>query len=501
MARLKHIADQRLDKLEKIRNRGIDPYPRSYHRSHTTQEALALYQQIESSQDKVPGPELSLAGRITAMRFMGKIAFFDITDGSGKIQAFFSLDIIGNDKYEFLHEIDIGDIMGVTGKLFRTKAGEISVEVKDFALLAKSLQPLPEKWHGLVDVEKRYRQRYLDLISNEEIKPVFRLRSRVVSTIRNFLNERGFVEVETPVLQPVAGGALARRFKTHHQALDQDLYLRIALELYLKRLIVGGFDKVYEIGRVFRNEGISTKHNPEFTMLEIYEAYADYNDMMTMVEDMVCYIAGEIMDKTEVKFGEELISFKRPWRRIILRDAIKEGCGIDFEDYPDVDSLRRRMEQLGQEVDPKKDRGRLIDELISTFVEPHLMQPTFLVDYPVDMSPLAKKKKDNANLVERFEAFIGGMEVANAFTELNDPIEQRERFLKQKKIQSAELPQSKSEEEEREVDIIDEDFLQALEYGMPPTGGLGVGIDRLAMLFTDKQSIREIIFFPQLKTK
>jgi lysyl-tRNA synthetase class 2 len=397
--------------------------------------------------------------------------------------------------------MDIGDIMGVTGKLFRTKAGEISVEVKDFALLAKSLQPLPEKWHGLVDVEKRYRQRYLDLISNEEIKPVFRLRSRVVSTIRHFLNERGFIEVETPVLQPVAGGALARRFKTHHQALDQNLYLRIALELYLKRLIVGGFDKVYEIGRVFRNEGISTKHNPEFTMLEIYEAYADYNDMMTMVEDMVCYIAGEIMDKTEIKFGEELISFKRPWRRIYLRDAVKEGCGIDFEDYPDVDSLRRRMEQLGQEVDPKKDRGRLIDELISTFVEPHLMQPTFLVDYPVDMSPLAKKKKDNANLVERFEAFIGGMEVANAFTELNDPIEQRERFLKQKKIQSADLSQSKSAEEEGEVDVIDEDFLQALEYGMPPTGGLGVGIDRLAMLFTNKQSIREIIFFPQLKTK
>ena len=501
MARLKHIADQRLDKLEKIRNRGIDPYPRSYHRSHTTQEALALYQQIESGPDKVPGTELSLAGRITAMRFMGKIAFFDIMDGSGKIQAFFSRDIIGDDKSEFLHEMDIGDIMGVTGKLFRTKAGEISVEVKDFALLAKSLQPLPEKWHGLVDVEKRYRQRYLDLISNEEIKPVFRLRSRVVSTIRHFLNEREFIEVETPVLQPVAGGALARRFKTHHQALDQDLYLRIALELYLKRLIVGGFDKVYEIGRVFRNEGISTKHNPEFTMLEIYEAYADYNDMMTMVEDMVCYIAGEIMDTTEIKFGEELISFKRPWRRIYLRDAIKEGCGIDFEDYPDVDSLRRRMEQLGQEVDPKKDRGRLIDELISTFVEPHLMQPTFLVDYPVDMSPLAKKKKDNANLVERFEAFIGGMEVANAFTELNDPIEQRERFLKQKKIQSADLSQSKSAEEEGEVDVIDEDFLQALEYGMPPTGGLGVGIDRLAMLFTNKQSIREIIFFPQLKTK
>jgi lysyl-tRNA synthetase class 2 len=501
MARLKHIAQQRLDKLEKIRGRGINPYPRSYHRSHTTQEAVALYQQTESSPNKITIPEFNLAGRITAIRFIGKIAFFDIRDGSGKIQVFFSHDIIGNEKYEFLHEIDIGDIIGVTGKLFRTRAGEISIEVKDFTLLAKSLQPLPEKWHGLVDVEKRYRQRYLDLISNEEVKPIFRLRSQVISALRRFLNERGFIEVETPVLQPVAGGALARRFKTHHQALDQDLYLRIALELYLKRLIIGGFDKVYEIGRVFRNEGISTKHNPEFTMLEIYEAYADYNDMMTLFEDMVSFIAREIVDKTKIKFGEESINLEPPWRRIYLREAIKERCGIDFEDYPDADSLRQKMEQLGLEVDPKKDRGRLVDELISTFVEPGLIQPTFLLDYPVEMSPLAKRKQDNERLVERFEAFIGGMEVANAFTELNDPIEQRERFSKQKEMQSAESVKMKTGEEEREVDVIDEDFLLAMEYGMPPTGGLGVGIDRLAMLFSDKQSIREIILFPQLKTK
>jgi lysyl-tRNA synthetase class 2 len=501
MAKLKHIAQQRLDKLEKIREQGINPYPRSYHRSHTTQEAVTLYQQTESSPNDIPSPVFSLAGRITAIRFIGKIAFFDIRDGSGKIQVFFSHDIVGNDKYEFLHELDIGDIIGVTGKLFRTKAGEISIEAKDFTILAKSLQPLPEKWHGLVDVEKRYRQRYLDLISNEEVKPIFKLRSQVISALRRFLNERGFIEVETPVLQPEAGGALARRFKTHHQALDQDLHLRIALELYLKRLIIGGFDKVYEIGRVFRNEGISTKHNPEFTMLEIYEAYADYNDMMTLFEDMVCYIATEIVDKTKIKFGEESINLGPPWQRIYLREAIKERCGIDFEDYPDADSLRRRMEQLGLEVDPKKDRGRLVDELISTFVEPGLTQPTFLVDYPVEMSPLAKRKQDNDRLVERFEAFIGGMEVANAFTELNDPIEQRERFRKQREIQSAESIKAKSHEEEREVEVIDEDFLLALEYGMPPTGGLGVGIDRLAMLFSDKQSIREVIFFPQLKTK
>jgi lysyl-tRNA synthetase class 2 len=501
MARLKHIAQQRQEKLEKIRGLGINPYPHSYHRSHTTQEAVTLYGQIESSPQTIKDTELSLAGRIAAIRFMGKIAFFDIRDSSGKIQAFFSRNLLGDERYEFLHEIDIGDIIGAKGKLFRTKTGEISLEANDFTLLAKSLQPLPEKWHGLVDVEKRYRQRYLDLISNEEARPVFKLRSQIISASRQFLNEREFIEVETPVLQPVAGGALARRFKTHHQALDQDLYLRIALELYLKRLIIGGFDKVYEIGRVFRNEGISTRHNPEFTMVEIYEAYTDYNNMMKLVEDMVCYIATGVAGKTEIKFGEELINLTPPWQRIYLREAIKERCGIDFEDYPDAHSLRMKMKQQGLEVDPKKDRGRLVDELISTFVEPSLMQPTFLLDYPIDMSPLAKKKRDNDRLVERFEAFIGGMEIANSFTELNDPLEQRERFRQQRATQSTELMPAKPGDEEPESEAIDEDFLQALEYGMPPTGGLGIGIDRLVMLFADKQSIREIILFPQLKVK
>ena len=501
MARLKHIAQQRQEKLAKIRGQGINPYPHSYHRSHTTQEAVALYEQIESSPQTTQNTELSLAGRITAIRFMGKIAFFDIHDSSGKIQAFFSCNLLGNERYEFLHEIDIGDIIGAKGKLFRTKTGEISLEVNDFTLLAKSLQPLPEKWHGLVDVEKRYRQRYLDLISNEETKPIFKLRSQLISASRQFLNEREFIEVETPVLQPVAGGALARRFKTHHQALDQELYLRIALELYLKRLIIGGFDKVYEIGRVFRNEGISTRHNPEFTMVEIYEAYTDYNDMMKLVEDMLSYIAKKVIGKTEIKFGEELINLAPPWQRIYLREAIKERCGIDFENYPDADSLRIRMKQLGLQIDPNKDRGRLVDELISTFVEPSLTQPTFLLDYPIDMSPLAKKKRDNERLVERFEGFIGGMEIANAFTELNDPLEQRERFHQQRATQPTELMPAKPGDEEPEAEAIDEDFLQALEYGMPPTGGLGIGIDRLVMLFADKQSIREIILFPQLKVK
>jgi lysyl-tRNA synthetase class 2 len=501
MARLKHIAQQRLEKLERIRGRGVNPYPHSYHRSHTTQQAMALFKEVEASPQTIPNPELSLGGRITASRFMGKLAFFDIRDGSGKIQLYFSHDLLGNEKYEFLHNIDIGDIVGVKGKLFRTKTGEITLEVTDFTILSKSLQPLPEKWHGLVDVEKRYRQRYLDLISNEEAKPIFRLRSRIISILRFFLDGLGFVEVETPVLQPVAGGALARRFKTHHQALDQDLYLRIALELYLKRLIIGGFDKVYEVGRVFRNEGVSTRHNPEFTMLELYEAYADYNDMMKLVEDMVCYIAKEIIGKVKIRFNNELIDLTPPWQRLSLRETIKERCGIDFEDHPDADSLRKRMRQLKLEVDPNKDRGRLVDELISTFVEPSLIQPAFLLDYPVEMSPLAKRKRGNERLVERFEAFVGGIEIANAFTELNDPVEQRERFHQQKETQPNELMRTKLDGEEPETETIDEDFLQALEYGMPPTGGLGIGIDRLVMLMADKSSIREIILFPQLKVK
>jgi len=495
MARLEHIAQQRLEKLERIRARGLDPYPHSYSRSHTTQEAVALYEHQEGSPQTVPGLELSLAGRITASRFMGKVAFFDIRDGSGKIQIYLSRNLLGDEKYEFLHDLDIGDIIGARGKLFRTKTGEITLEAADVGLLSKSLQPLPEKWHGLVDVEKRYRQRYLDLISNEEAKVIFGLRSQIISTIRRFLDGQGFIEVETPVLQPIAGGAMARRFQTHHQALDQELYLRIALELHLKRLIIGGFDKVYEIGRVFRNEGISIKHNPEFTMLESYQAYADYTDMMRQVEDMVSSVAQEVTGSTEVKFGDEIVNLTPPWQRLYLQDAIKKYGGIDFEDYPDEDSLRAQMRQLGMEVAPDKDRGRLIDELISTFVEPNLVQPTFLVDYPVEMSPLAKKKRGNDRLVERFEAFIGGLEIANAFTELNDPQEQEGRFLQQ----AAEL--TLAGDKEQETEVIDVDYLTALAYGMPPTGGLGVGIDRLVMLLTDKQSIREVILFPQLKTK
>jgi lysyl-tRNA synthetase class 2 len=485
-SRLERITEQRLDSLSRIRARGIDPYPHSYRPGHTIREALALFeQQGEGSQD------ISLAGRIISKRSIGKMSFLDIRDSSGKIQLSLRYDLLGREKYEFLQDIDIGDIIGAKGKLFRTRAGELTLEVSDFTMLCKSLRPLPEKWHGLTDVEKRYRQRYLDLISNEESRTIFILRSKIITAMRSFFDKQGFMEVETPVLQSRAGGALARPFVTHHHALDEDLYLRIALELHLKRLVIGGFDRVYEIGRAFRNEGISVKHNPEFTLLECYQAYSDYNDIMRLVEEILVHIAREVLGDTKLAYHDKTVDFSLPWRRLYLREAIKEHCGIDFEDYPDADSLRTRMAELDMDVDPTKGRGRLIDELLSTFVEPNLIQPTFLLDYPVEMSPLAKRKRDDDRLVERFEGFVGGREVANAFTELNDPLEQRERFRQQLKEQAS----------DEEVEIADEDFLQALEYGMPPTGGLGMGIDRLVMLLANQQSIREVILFPQLKTK
>ena len=490
MTRIETIVQQRRDKLQRIRQRGIDPYPHRYRRSHTTKEAVALFEQREGSGDNPP--QVSLCGRIMSSRPMGKVTFIDIRDGSGKIQCYLRSDSLGEERYELLKEFDIGDIIGISGTMFRTKRGEITVAASDFVLLSKSLQPLPEKWHGLTDVEKRYRQRYLDLISNKEIASIFELRAKVIAAIRRFLDKRGFIEVETPALHYVAAGARARPFITHHQALDQDLYLRIATELHLKRLIIGGLDKVYEIGRIFRNEGISTKHNPEFTMLESYEAYTDYHDVMNMLEEMVSTVALEALGATKVSFGGTTLEFSPQWQRITLRDAIIKGCGIDFENYLDEHSLRRQMQAMGLEVPDTGGRGKLIDRLITNFVEPNLTQPTFVIDYPVELSPLAKRKPDNDRLVERFEAFAGGMEIANAFTELNDPIEQRERFQQQM------LQRTLGDEE---AERVDEDFLVALEYGMPPTGGLGLGIDRLVMLFTDQHSIRDVILFPQLRTK
>jgi lysyl-tRNA synthetase class 2 len=485
-SRLERITEQRLESLSKIRARGIEPYPHAYRVSHTIGEVIALFEQQGENPEDV-----SLAGRVMSKRSIGKMSFLDIRDGSGKVQLSLRYDLLGKDKYEFLQHVDIGDIIGAKGKLFRTKSGELTLEVSDFTMLSKSLRPLPEKWHGLADVEKRYRQRYLDLISNEESRRIFVLRSKTIAAVRSFLDSRAFMEVETTILQPQAGGALARPFVTHHHTLDQDLYLRIALELHLKRLIVGGFDRVYEIGRAFRNEGISVEHNPEFTLLECYQAYSDYHDIMTLVQEMFAYVTKEVLGDTRLTRNGQIMDIGLPWQRVYLREAIKDHCGIDFKDYPDAASLRKRMMGLGMDVDPAKGKGRLVEDLLSTFVEPHLIQPTFLLDYPVEMSPLAKRKRGDDQLVERFEGFVDGMEVANAFTELNDPLEQRERFRRQQKEQVVD------EEEE----IADEDFLQALEYGMPPTGGLGIGIDRLVMLLTGQQSIREVIFFPQLKTK
>jgi len=490
-SRLERIAQQRQQKLERIRALGISPYPHRYHRSHTAEQAIALLKQQDES-GKTAATVVNIAGRVMANRSMGKVSFLDIHDSSGKIQLYLSKDLLDETDSRLFKDIDIGDIVGASGRLFRTKTGEPTVEVENFTLLAKSLQPLPEKWHGLSDVDTRYRQRYLDLIANTETRATFQVRSQVIAAIRQFLNQRGFLEVETPVLQPSAGGALARPFVTHHQALDQDFYLRIAIELHLKRLIIGGFDKVYEIGRIFRNEGISTKHNPEFTMLESYEAYADYNDVMNMVEEMVSAVSQQVLGKDKVEFAGNAIDLKPPWQRIGLREAIKEHSGIDFAQYRDVILLATKMKESGLEVDPQKNWAKLVDELLSTFVKPNIVQPTFLVDYPVSMSPLAKNKPGEERVVERFQAFVGGMEIANAYTELNDPIEQRERFTEQ-------LKERQGTDEERWS--IDEDFLLAMEYGMPPTGGLGLGIDRLVMLLTNQQSIREVIFFPQLKEK
>jgi len=489
--RLDHIAQQRRQKLERLRKRGIDPYPSGYSRSHTTRQALELLEKQEKKGTK-RATGVSLAGRLTAMRKMGKTSFADLRDGFGKLQLCFYKDRLDEKTLELFQDLDIGDIIGASGKLFRTKTEEPTLDVEDFTILAKSLQPLPEKWHGLVDVDTRYRQRYLDLIANATAREVFQVRSQVIAAIRQFLNKRGFMEVETPVLQPAAGGALANPFTTHHNTLDQDFYLRIALELHLKRLIVGGFDKVYELGRIFRNEGVSTQHHPEFTMLETYEAYANYNDVMAMLEEMISSVSQEVLGTTKIQFGKDKINFKPPWQRITLRDAVKEYSGIDFVTHPTADGLREKMRSLKIEVDPKKNWAKLVDELIKDFVRPKLIQPTIIFDYPLSMSPLAKTKPGEERVVERFQAIAGGLEIANAYSELNDPLEQRERFEEQLKDRQA-------EDEERWS--IDEDFLLALEYGMPPTGGLGVGIDRLVMLLTDQPAIREVILFPQLREK
>ena len=485
------LREERLRKLKLLREQGIDPYPPRFKPSHQIGELVDRFGGLapgEWTEERV-----RLAGRITAIRRMGKASFLDLRADGRKIQGYATVNTL-RERYELLELLDVGDFLGVEGLIFKTKRGELSVNIEEFTLLAKALRPLPEKWHGLRDVELRYRQRYLDLLANEEVRQLFLTRTRIVQAIRRFLDERGFLEVETPILQPIYGGAAARPFETYHHALEQPMYLRISDELYLKRLIIGDYPKVYEIGKDFRNEGISTVHNPEFTQMECYQAYADYHDMMALAEELIFYVAREALGRTEITYRGHRIDLTPPWKRITLREAILEQTGIDIEEHRTLEALQAAARERGLrlEVEGQPTWGKLVDELLSEFVEPKLIQPTFVMDYPVEISPLAKRIPGRPELVERFELFIGGLELGNAFTELNDPQDQLERFLKQEELRR------RGDEESH---ALDEDFIIALEHGMPPCGGLGIGVDRLVMLLTGAASIREVILFPTLRPR
>ncbi len=482
------ITSARLEKLNALEAAGVRAFPTRFERSHQAAELHAQYDQLE-------GQRVCVAGRIGVFKTFGKnLAFVFVQDQSGQVQLLLHPREMADQARAAYDAVDPGDIVGACGTLTKSKTGEISVDVEELQLLSKSLRNPPEKWHGLVDVETRYRQRYLDLMANPETRQVFLTRSRVVTAIRTYLNAKAFVEVETPILQPIPGGGSARPFATESNALDARMYLRIALELYLKRLIVGGLERVYEIGRNFRNEGVSFKHNPEFTMLELYQAYVDYDEMMRLTENLVASAARAAIGKTRVKWVDDEIDFSPPWRRMPLREVIAEYSGVDYDAYPDTDDLRQAAANAGLRPEANWNRGKIMDELLTAFVEPKLIQPTFLVDYPTAFpgSTLAKGKPDNPLEVERFEAFAGGIEIANAFSELNDPRVQRERFEEQVRAREAGDP---------EAQPFDEDFLIALEHGMPPTGGMGLGIDRLVMLLTDQHTIRDVILFPQLRVR
>ncbi|HZR40144.1 MAG TPA: lysine--tRNA ligase [Ktedonobacteraceae bacterium] len=481
--------DVRIQRLQALREQGINPYPNYAERTHTIEDVLTHF-------DEFAGPEGSytLVGRIRLLREMGKATFAKIEDGSGSIQIYLRVNDVGEEAYRTIKLLDLGDFIQVSGFLFVTRTGERTLHVRHFRLLAKSLRPLPEKYHGLEDKEIRQRKRYLDLIANgDEVKQVFITRSRTITAMRRFLDKHDFIEIETPILQPLYGGATARPFITHHNTLDRDLYLRIAVELYHKRLIVGGFERVYEIGRNFRNEGIDRSHNPEFTMIEFYMAYADYNDTMKLVEDMMAFIAQEVKGSTRISYQGYEIDLTPPWPRIKLSDAIAKYAGIDVNKFPDRESLADEMRAKGYVVDPKLGRGRLIDDLKSEIFRkgiPELRQALFLIDYPEDVSPLTKAHREIPGLVERFQPFIGGLECGNAYTELNDPLDQRARFEDQARQRA---------QGDDEAQVLDEDFLEALEIGMPPTSGVGLGIDRLIMLMADQDSIRDVILFPTMR--
>ncbi len=476
----------RRDKLNKLKEEGKDPYKiTKFNRTHTSKEIIDNYDELE-------GKDVTVAGRIMAKRIMGKASFCHIQDSTGKIQSYVSINDLGEESYKSFKEDDIGDIIGITGFVFKTKTGEISIHAKELKLLSKSLRPLPEKFHGLKDTDLRYRQRYIDLIVNPEVKDTFLLRSKIIGNIRKILEEKGFLEVETPILNTISGGATARPFITHHNTLDIDMYLRIALELNLKRLIVGGYDKVYELGRVFRNEGMDIRHNPEFTMLELYAAFQDYHDMMDITEELFSRTAKEVLGTTKITYQGQEIDLAPGWRRISMIDSIKEVTGIDFNtintDEEAVALAKERNIKIPDQT--KETRGDVISLFFDEYVEKTLIQPTFIYDYPVEISPLAKKCSKDERLTERFEVFINGREYGNAFSELNDPIDQYERFKKQVEARNA---------GDEEAGMMDEDYIQALEIGLPPTGGLGIGIDRFVMLLTDAASIRDVLLFPTMK--
>lgn len=483
-ARLAQILKNRRDKLQELQNEGADPFKITKYNRDTTSA------QIKDNYAEYEGKQVSIAGRLMSKRRMGKVGFGHLADIDGKIQVFFKRDELGDEEYDRFKKLDIGDIIGVEGEVFTTQTGEMSVRVAKCTLLSKSLQPLPEKFHGLSDTDMRYRQRYVDLIMNDEVKTTFMNRSKIIAAIRSYLNAQDFLEVETPMLVPNAGGAAARPFETHFNALDTDFKLRISLELYLKRLIVGGFDRVYEIGRVFRNEGLDTRHNPEFTLMELYQAYTDYHGMMDLTENLYRHVAQEVLGTTRIVYNGIEMDLGKPFERITMVDAVKKYSGVDFNEIHTLEEARAAADEHHVEYEKRHKKGDILNLFFEEFAEEHLIQPTFVMDHPIEISPLTKKKPENPEYVERFEFFMNGWEMANAYSELNDPIDQRERF----KAQEEQLAQG-----DEEANTTDEDFMRALEIGMPPTGGIGFGIDRMCMLLTDSPAIRDVLLFPTMK--
>ncbi len=475
----------RREKLTALQEAGKDPF------QITKFDVTAHSGEIKENYEQMEGKNVSIAGRIMQKRVMGKASFCNVQDLKGNIQSYVARDSIGEEPYADFKKYDVGDIVGITGEVFKTKTGEISIHAASVTLLSKSLQILPEKYHGLTNTDIRYRQRYTDLIMNEEVKETFVKRSKIISAIRRYLDDQGFMEVETPMLVSNAGGAAARPFETHFNALDEDVKLRISLELYLKRLIVGGMERVYEIGRVFRNEGLDTRHNPEFTLMELYQAYTDYNGMMDLTENMFRYVAGEVCGTTTVPYGEHMIDLGKPFERITMVEAVKKYTGIDFDQIPDTAAAKKLADEKEVHYEGRHTKGDILNLFFEEFVEEHLVQPTFVMDHPVEISPLTKRKPDKPDYVERFELFITGREMCNAYSELNDPVDQRERF----KAQEAALAAG-----DEEANTTDEDFMNALEIGMPPTGGIGYGIDRLVMLLTNSPAIRDVLLFPTMKS-